>query len=330
MIKNFLNVLCIMIPIMYVIFYLMRVNLKTNKKKKIVKLFVNTFVILFVLIVINLGTTKIFDLSSNDEKTTNNVFTTTTAKELIQDTTEKIAEETTTETTTSTTTMKTHTVASSSSKYKKLAMLDGTVENVGTTSKGYKIQKVNGIYYIDGYMVANKSYGLPQDYAPANTEKYKLTPEVTTYFNDLISAASSAGYSLRGQSGYRSYSIQSSLYNNSVNNNGKEYADKYSARPGYSEHQTGYAMDICDNNLDSSYCISSKYAGTASANWLAENCWKYGFILRYVKNKTDETGYNYESWHFRYVGYDLAKELYNNGDWITLEDYFGIDSKYAE
>ena len=74
--------------------------------------------------------------------------------------------------------------------------------------------------------------------------------------------------------------------------------------------------------------INDTFHNTPEAKWLANNCYKYGFILRYPKGKTDETGYKYESWHFRYVGVDLASKLYNNGDWITLESYFGITSKY--
>jgi D-alanyl-D-alanine carboxypeptidase len=129
------------------------------------------------------------------------------------------------------------------------------------------------------------------------------------------------------QSGFRSYGTQERLYNNYVARDGKKEADKYSARPGHSEHQTGLAFDVCATNRP---CISNEFDNTPEAKWLSDNCYKYGFILRYVKGKENETGYQNESWHFRYVGKDIAKELYNNGDWITLEDYLGVTSEYSD
>ena len=102
---------------------------------------------------------------------------------------------------------------------------------------------------------------------------------------------------------------------------GKALADTYSARPGHSEHQSGLAIDI--NMADSAFDSSPE------AKWLNDNAYKYGFILRYPKGKDNITGYMYESWHFRYVGTELANKLYNDGNWITLEEYFGIDSKYS-
>ena len=91
-------------------------------------------------------------------------------------------------------------------------------------------------------------------------------------------------------------------------------ADTYSARPGHSEHQTGLAMDL---NI-----INDTFHNTKEAKWLASNCYKYGFILRYPKGKTNETGYKYESWHFRYVGKDVAKVM-DDGD-LSLEEYYAI------
>ena len=121
-------------------------------------------------------------------------------------------------------------------------------------------------------------------------------------------------------SGYRSYYDQKYIYNNYVARDGQTAADTYSARPGHSEHQTGLAFDVNQ--------INSSFDNTAEAKWMSDNAWKYGLILRYPKGKTNETGYMYESWHFRYVGKELAEKLYNNGDWITLETYFGITSQY--
>ena len=136
----------------------------------------------------------------------------------------------------------------------------------------------------------------------------------------FAAAKSERGFNMWAQSGFRSYSTQKSVYNNWVKKDGKAKADTYSARAGYSEHQSGLAADL--NH------VGSSFDNTKEAKWLEENCYKYGFILRYPKGKQDVTGYIYESWHFRYVGIPLATKLYNNGDWLTLEEYFGVTSKY--
>ena len=184
------------------------------------------------------------------------------------------------------------------------------------TSKGFTGTTKNGMTYIDGYLIANKTYTLPSSYNPG------LSQEVRNAAEKMFSEGISGMYI---GSGFRSYSTQNTLYNNYVARDGKAAADTYSARPGHSEHQTGLAFDIC---VPGYACISSGFNNTPPANWLANNAHKYGFILRYPQNKTNETGYIYESWHFRYVGEDLANKLYNNGDWITMESYFGITSEY--
>lgn len=135
------------------------------------------------------------------------------------------------------------------------------------------------------------------------------------------------GIQLKIGSGYRSYEYQNQIYMNYVARDGAEAADTYSARPGHSEHQTGLAMDICSTN-ENIPCIEDGFASSAEAKWLNDNCYKYGFILRYPQGKEDKTGYKYESWHLRYVGTDLAKKLYNDGNWITMEEYFNITSQY--
>ncbi len=186
---------------------------------------------------------------------------------------------------------------------------------LGTTTKGYKIEKKNGIYYINGILIANKTYGLPKNYNPGG-----LLSTFTNNFNKMKDAAKNANINLNIRSGFRSYNTQLSLYNNYVKKDGKTAADTYSARAGHSEHQTGLAADI--NSLEQSFI------NTKEGKWLNENCYKYGFIIRYPKGKEDITGYIYEPWHIRYVGTDIASKLYNNGNWITLEEYLGIDSKY--
>ena len=190
------------------------------------------------------------------------------------------------------------------------------VDKEFTTSKGFKGYTKNGMTYIDGILIANKTYSLPSTYKPGG-----ITTQTKNAFNKMQAAAKLDGISLVIKSGYRSYATQKSTYNYYVSRDGKTKADTYSARPGHSEHQTGMAVDL--------NTINDTFHNTKEAKWLASNCYKYGFILRYPKGKTNETGYKYESWHFRYVGVDLATKLYNNGDWITLESYFGITSKYS-
>ena len=173
----------------------------------------------------------------------------------------------------------------------------------------------DGIYYIDGTMIVNKSYPLPSDYNPG-----KLLPEFMSAFNEMLGDATSDGIKLWIQSGYRSYDYQVSLYDKYVKQDGRDKADTYSARPGYSEHQSGLAADI--NNP------SSSFNGTKEAIWLKENCYKYGFIIRFPEGEEEYTGYKYESWHIRYVGKVLAKKIHDAGD-ISLEHYFNIESKYS-
>lgn len=190
-----------------------------------------------------------------------------------------------------------------------------TTNKATTTSKGYKVEQRNGIYYIDGILIANKTYNLPSNYNPGG-----LLGEFTSNFNRMKADASSQGVNLWIKSGFRSYASQSSIYNNYVARDGRANADTYSARPGHSEHQSGLAADI--NSLDQSWI------NTKEGQWLNNNCSKYGFIIRYPRGKEGITGYIYEPWHIRYVGTNLSSKLYNNGNWITIEEYFGITSKY--
>ena len=184
-----------------------------------------------------------------------------------------------------------------------------------TTSKGFKGYTKNGITYIDGVLIVNKTYSIPSTYYTGD-----ITSETRSNMNKMFADAKALGLNIYLSSGFRSYNTQKIIYNNYVSYDGKEIADTYSARPGHSEHQTGLAFDVNQ--------INDTFIGTPEANWLSDNCYRYGFILRYPNGKTNETGYKYESWHFRYVGTELATKLYNNGDWITLENYFGITSQY--
>ena len=197
----------------------------------------------------------------------------------------------------------------------------------------FKVEEVNGVTYIDGYLIANKSYYLPETFVPTNTYKEadgNSTKQCSTCidklayqaYKDMDADAAAVGLNLYISSGFRSYITQTNIYNRKVKNVGQTEADKVSARPGSSEHQSGLAFDL--NTIDSAFGRSKE------GKWVDQNCYKYGFIIRYPDGKTDETGYIYESWHLRYVGTDLSYKLYNNGDWLTMEDYFGITSVYSD
>lgn len=184
------------------------------------------------------------------------------------------------------------------------------------TSKGYHGEVIDGVTYIEGYLVANKTYSLPSDYGNG------LTDQTLSAFYTMQAGAKKDGLSIYISSGYRSYSTQKGLYSRYVERDGVQKADTYSARAGHSEHQSGLAFDV---NI-----VSDAFIGTPEAIWLADHCYEYGFILRYPQGKTDETGYKFEPWHFRYVGTELAEILYDGGNWITMEDYFGFTSQYQE
>lgn len=182
------------------------------------------------------------------------------------------------------------------------------------TNNGFQGYTKNGLTYIDGVLIANKTYSLPSSYNPG------LTNETSEAFNQMKMEARNVGLNIEIISGFRSYSSQNIIYNNYVSKDGREKADRYSARAGHSEHQTGLAVDI--NSLYTSF------ENTEEGKWLKENSYKYGFILRYPKGKEEITGYMYEPWHYRYVGRELATKLYSNGSWLTIEEYFGITSQY--
>jgi D-alanyl-D-alanine carboxypeptidase len=129
------------------------------------------------------------------------------------------------------------------------------------------------------------------------------------------------GNQMQAQSAYRSYSVQVNVYNGWVNSLGQAGADQTSARPGHSEHQTGLAMDI--SAVPAQCALDQCFADTNQGQWLAANAYKWGFILRYPNGLTNITGYEFEPWHYRYVGIELATEMHNTGI-QTLEEFFGL------
>jgi D-alanyl-D-alanine carboxypeptidase len=151
----------------------------------------------------------------------------------------------------------------------------------------------------------------------------KLRAEAAKSLEKLFAAAKHNGTPLRLSSAYRSYVYQVSLYSGYVAKEGQGAADAESARPGYSEHQTGLAVDV--GNVDGACEVERCFGDSPAGQWVAANAYKYGYIVRYPNGLTDVTGYEYEPWHLRYVGVDLAAEMHKMGT-QTLEQFFGLDS----
>ncbi|WP_404430612.1 D-alanyl-D-alanine carboxypeptidase family protein [Sutcliffiella horikoshii] len=182
-------------------------------------------------------------------------------------------------------------------------------------------------------VMVNKFWSLPEGYRPAdlikpnvpfsfgdeNSDRSKLRAEAAESLEVMFNVAKSEGIELYARSGFRSYETQAAIFDNEVATFGYEQAALYVALPGTSEHQTGLAMDITAKSVGLE--LVEAFAGTVEGKWLADNAHHYGFILRYPKGKTNITGYAFEPWHFRYVGVDIAGEIYAKG--LTFEEYMG-------
>lgn len=205
---------------------------------------------------------------------------------------------------------------------------EGEKDSADTVSKENEdIKIVNGYIegqqpatqptYVQGILIVNKKNPLPPTYNKGEDPKAKAA------FEKMAAAAKSeGGFELVAFSGFRSYEYQQTLYNRYVNRDGKDAADRYSARPGYSEHQSGLAFDIGEKGKEDLW-LTSAFGESEAGKWLVNNAHKYGFILRYPKGKEDITGYMYESWHFRYLEGDTAIKVYEAG--VTLEEYLGLE-----
>ncbi len=182
-------------------------------------------------------------------------------------------------------------------------------------------------------VLVNKEYSLPEDYIPKDLtepdilfpfeypdDKKLLQKEAADAIEALFEAAAKENLHLYGISGYRSYARQKAIYETNLANRGEEYTNRYSAMPGHSEHQTGLAMDVSTPSID--FHLDEGFAATPEGKWLADNAYRYGFIIRYPKDKTHITGYSYEPWHIRYVGIPLAEKLHNEN--LTLEEYTSL------
>lgn len=183
------------------------------------------------------------------------------------------------------------------------------------------------------WAVVNKGRILPGSYYPpdlvrpniplryfAPNQEMTLRREAAAALEKMSAAASAEGIGLRLASGFRSYSQQAAVYAGYVRSSGSAKADTFSARAGHSEHQTGLAADLepADRSCELEVCFSD----TPTGKWLASHSHKYGFIIRYQNNKQSLTGYQFEPWHFRYVGIELANEINITG--MTLEEFFGL------
>jgi D-alanyl-D-alanine carboxypeptidase len=316
--------ICILIPVLYLISYK---NYKSKHKR-----WGKAFIIALMMFIILFSVKVIVYFMNNDSMNCsfNNICNNSTTT--ITTTSNTSSSSTTTSTTTSTTVTTTLKKVGSNQKdtYPALSLPDGEIVNKGTTKNGNTIVTVDGAYYVDNVLIANKTYALPSTFVPSNTYVSSLNKTSVcnecinkTAYNawlDMKSDAAALGLNIWIQSGYRPYSSQVTIYNRYVERDGKDKADTYSARPGHSEHQTGLSFDLNS--------ISDAFADTKEGKWVNENAYLYGFCIRFPKDKQDYTGYKYESWHLRYVGTELATKLYNNGDWISLEEYFGITSIY--
>ncbi|MBR6948725.1 MAG: M15 family metallopeptidase [Bacilli bacterium] len=143
----------------------------------------------------------------------------------------------------------------------------------------------------------------------------KLVSEAKSQYEAMAKQAAKEGLKLVATSSYRSYEYQEELYNNYAKRDGKEAADTYSGRPGYSEHQTGLAVDLYNGKE-----LYTEFEKTKEFEWMQKNAHKYGFILRFPKDKEKLTGYEYESWHYRYVGEKIATYIHDNN--LCFEEYY--------
>lgn len=190
-------------------------------------------------------------------------------------------------------------------------------------------------------VLVNQKYLLPEDYVPADLtvpnvgfsfygtyEKSYMREVAARALEKLFEGAAKKGYVLKGVSAYRSYERQREIYEKNLATKGRKHTKQFSAKPGSSEHQTGLTIDVSCSSVGCA--LEENFAETEEGKWLAKNCHKYGFIIRYPKEKSDITGYSYEPWHIRYVGKNLAKHIYKNN--LTLEEYYQItteDNKVA-
>ena len=200
-----------------------------------------------------------------------------------------------------------------------------------TTTTDYPLSSADDDYLV----LVNKEFHVTEDYYPedlvsierfvegvGSSETHKMRAVAAEALNAMLDDAEKEGLTIKLRTGFRSFGYQASLFNSYVERNGEEQANKFSARPGESEHQTGLACDLAAKSQD--YVLSNSFGESEEGKWVKENCYKYGFILRYIDGTNQKpaphTGYIYEAWHIRYVGKDAASIMHENPSW-TLEEY---------
>ncbi len=198
--------------------------------------------------------------------------------------------------------------------YNKSSTTDSTISKIPIIDSEFSV-------------LVNKKNDLAKDYIP-DTEipnipyatNASVRCDIVDYVEKLFKDAKEQGFELILVSGYRSYDLQSSIYNNNLKNKGETWTSQFSAKPGQSEHQTGLAIDI--SSVSQGGGLYQSFGDTEEGKWLEENCANYGFILRFLDGKEDITGYTYEPWHFRYVGVEVAKYIMENN--LTFEEYLEL------
>lgn len=200
--------------------------------------------------------------------------------------------------------------------------------NDGFDKSQYSLTDPNSIW-----VIVNKKNAIPTNFIPKlvvpdvplrlsqDNEQMHISSQAKSAAEELFKSAEKQGIQVVFGSGYRSAEKQKELYDLYVEQDGRSKADKYSARPGHSEHQTGLAIDFI--SADQECYLEICWANTTEGKWVAKNAYKFGFILRYQKGKEKITGYEYEPWHFRFVGKDLAGQIHQTGQ--TLEEFFGLE-----
>ena len=178
-------------------------------------------------------------------------------------------------------------------------------------------------------VLVNKQNSLSESYAPSdlvtvsvptvleNPEVKQMRKVAADALKEMFDKAKESNIYLHARSGYRSYQTQVQLFNNYVSRHGEEAANRYSARPGQSEHQTGLVMDVTSESVN--FQLTEQFGETKEGIWLRDNAHKFGFIIRYPKDMEHITGYIYEPWHIRYLGVEVATKVYESG--LTYEEF---------